>query len=125
MACAADMTKYYPDRLRGLSLKSDQQGRKFFAVPNEYDDHEPYRVYQAMLEDAPQYFLLDTGIDLDIPVTLIHGQLDDVVLVNRSQAVLDKLATAQKKLVIQAEGDHRLSNDDDLLGGKAQKFWSL
>ena len=114
LACAADMTRYYPQRLAGLPTQTDAQGRLFYRVPNQYDDQQPYAIYQHLLDDGEQYQLLDQAIDLTIPVVLIHGMNDDVVPWQRSQRVLQQLRSSQVTLQILKDGDHRLSSPPDL-----------
>ncbi len=112
LACAADMTKYYPQRVEGLSLEVDKLGRKFYSVPNEYDDQQPYKIYANLIEDGEQHCLLDKPIHLTAPVYLIHGKLDDVVPWQRSEQVHALLPNARLHLV--DDGDHRLSRSEDL-----------
>ncbi len=110
IACAADMTRYYPSRLKGLPTLSDERGRNYFSVPNEYGDQLPYRVYQHLIDDGGAHYLLDQPIDLTIPVRLIHGVDDDVVEWQRSERVLAQLTSKDATLQLIKNGDHRLSN---------------
>ena len=114
LACAADMTKYYPERIDDLHKEVDSQGRVFYALPNEYDNQEPYKIYQRLIDDGEQYFLLGSPINLDIPIHLIHGQDDDVVPWQRSQQVLDRLVSKNASLHLIKNGDHRLSNPESM-----------
>ncbi|GHA00409.1 alpha/beta hydrolase [Arenicella chitinivorans] len=114
IACAADMTDYYPARLAGFPRQLDPHGRQYYAVPNEYDNHEPYRIYQSLLEDGAQYTLLDSTISILAPVRLIHGIDDDVVPWQRSEAVLQRLETQYCSLSLVKHGDHRLSKPHEL-----------
>lgn len=112
LACAVDMTKYYPQRLEGLDQEVDKQGRTFYSVPNEYDDQEPYKIYTHLIDDGERHFLLDKSIPLTIPVHLIHGKQDDVVPWGRSEQVHALLPNAHLHLV--DDGDHRLFRSQDL-----------
>jgi pimeloyl-ACP methyl ester carboxylesterase len=114
IACAADMTSHYPSRLTELAAQQDASGRRFYAVPNDYDDQAPYAVYQAMLDDGEQYQLLNAPIPITAPVRLIHGLDDDVIPWQRSQAVLSRLTCDQGSLVLLKNGDHRLSKPHEL-----------
>lgn len=115
IACAADMTRYYPARLSGLSRNIDDKGRAYYEVPNEYDDGQPYHVYQAMIDSGESHFLLHQPINLTIPVHLIHGVQDDVIEWQRSQKVMEQLASTDVTLTLIKDGDHRLSKAGDLL----------
>ncbi len=114
IACAADMTQYYPERVHRLKKEIDSQHRVFYSVPNAYDDQEPYRIYQHLIDDGEQHFLLNGPIPLDIPVHLIHGQKDDVVPWQRSETVLELLISKNATLHLVKHGDHRLSHASDL-----------
>lgn len=115
LACAADMTKYYPQRLDGLEQEKDEFGRFFYSLANEYDNQEPYKIYQQLIDDGQQHFLLDDMIELNIPIHLIHGQQDDIVPWQRSQQVLDRLSSSKASLHLIKQGDHRLSTQADLV----------
>lgn len=114
IACAADMTKFYPKRLRGLSPQYDDKGRAFYAVANEYDDQQPYSIYQNLIDDGASHFLLDGEIDLDIPIRLVHGIKDNVVEWQRSQQLINSLSSPRASLLTIELGDHRLSTPRDL-----------
>lgn len=114
VACAADMTRYYPARLAGLTPQTDARGRVFYAVENQYDDGQPYQIYQQLFDDGEQHCLLSDMINLDIPVALIHGQQDDVVEWQRSRRVAQLLAGSDVTLKLIKGGDHRLSKPGEL-----------
>lgn len=114
IACAADMTKFYPDRVSGLPLLRDHKGRAHYEVPNAYDDQQPYRIYQAMIDSGQPYYLLDSAIDFAGPVRLIHGTDDEVIPWQRSEKVLSLITSKQASLTLIKDGDHRLSDVGDI-----------
>jgi pimeloyl-ACP methyl ester carboxylesterase len=114
LACAADMTKYYPEILTDVPAKTDSCGRLYFSVPNEYDDQSPYSIYQHLIDDGANHHLLDASINLTIPVRLIHGVQDEVIPWQRSQEVLEKIQSSDVRLDLIKTGDHRLSSEHDL-----------
>ena len=114
IACAADMTKNYPKRLQGLPLKLDSQQRAYYSVANEYDDQQPYSIYQHLIDDGLSHYLLGHDIDLDIPVRLIHGINDEVVEWQRSAQVMNCLKSKEVNLLTIKSGDHRLSTRENL-----------
>lgn len=114
IACAADMTRYYPIRLAGLARQQDEKGRSFYEVENQYDDEEPYRIYQHLIDDGEQHFLLHKTIELSLPVRLIHGMQDDVVEWQRSVEVAQNLRSSDVSVCLIKEGDHRLSEPSDM-----------
>ena len=115
IACAADMTKFYPERLKELELRRDAKDRYFYRVPNSYDNEEDYFIYQALIDDGDTHMLLDNSIPIEVPVRLLHGELDDVVAWDRSVAVLEKLESKDVRFELIKGGDHRLSTAPDLM----------
>jgi len=114
IACATDMTKYYPKRLQGLTANQDKLGRTFYSVKNEFDDKQPYSIYQKLIDDGHSHYLLDAPIELDIPIRLVHGMKDDVVEWQRSELLLNRLTSSKANLLTLESGDHRLSTPEDL-----------
>jgi pimeloyl-ACP methyl ester carboxylesterase len=114
IACAADMTEFYPAKLSHLLPHTDDHGRAFYSVPNGFDDGQPYNIYQSMIDDGKQHCLLNSPINLLIPISLIHGVQDDVVPWQRSKKVAENLLSKQVVLKYQDKGDHRLSTEEDL-----------
>ena len=114
IACAADMTKYYQKRLDGVPTQTDESGRIFYRVANQYDDQQPYSIYQHLIDDGESYFVLNKPIDLNIPVRLIHGLEDDVIEWQRSSQVMACLSSEKTSLLTIESGDHRLSREEDI-----------
>lgn len=127
LACAVDMTRYYPPQHyrqeMQLTAQTDEKGRTYYTVPNLYDDQEPYLVYESLLQDGEQYCLLDDpSIDLgnNIPVQIIHGEKDVDVPPERSKLLLEKLLASSSSHNMDAtlhlieDGDHRLSEPQHL-----------
>ncbi len=114
IACAADMTKFYPNRLQGLTANRDSLGRTFYSVENEYDDKQPYSIYQKLIDDGCSHYLLDAPIELDIPIQLVHGKRDEVIEWQRSELLLNRLTSSDVNLLTLESGDHRLSTPENL-----------
>lgn len=114
IACAADMTTEYAKRLDGVPPQLDEKRRTFYRVENEFDDQQPYSIYQNLIDDGASHLLLDGPIELDIPIRLVHGIKDDVVEWQRSAQVMACLRSQQVSLLTVESGDHRLSRQQDL-----------
>jgi len=116
-AAATKSKRFIINRLRrwyDTLLPIDDKSRVFYSAPNEYDDQQPYSIYQHLIDDGSSYYLLEHAIELDIPVRLIHGEKDEVVDWQRSQQVLDCLTSSNASLLKVKTGDHRLSTEADL-----------
>lgn len=114
LACATDMTRYYSQRLNGLSPERDCAGRVYYSLDNQYDDQVPYRIYQNLIDDGEQHFLMEESIPLSMPISLLHGMQDDVVEWQRSARLAELLESEDVTVTLSKSGDHRLSRDADL-----------
>ena len=68
-----------------------------------------YPISSQLIKDGMQNKVLSKKLNLKIPVTMIHGQKDEVVPVLFSKKVLSSFNKAKKKLVVIKNGDHSLS----------------
>lgn len=80
----------------------------FITRPSPYAD-TPYRYARALLEDAEDSLLLESGIPLFCPVRLLHGTHDDAVRVDISHRLMAALGSDDVQLTLVKDGDHRLS----------------
>ena len=69
-----------------------------------------YPITLQLIKDGRKNKVLNRKINLDISVTMIHGQKDEVVPTIYSKLVLKVFTKAKKKNVIIKNGDHSLSN---------------
>ena len=68
-----------------------------------------YPISSQRIKDGMRNKVLSKKLNLKIPVTMIHGQKDEVVPVLFSKKVLSSCKKAKKKLVVIKNGDHSLS----------------
>ena len=54
------------------------------------------------------------SVDVDIPVTILHGLDDDVVPYQRSLQLAAALTSDRVDVILRKNGDHRLSREEDL-----------
>ena len=80
--------------------------------PSEYGD--PFPITYKLLIDSDSMCLMDAPIDLSIPVALLHGKMDTDVPWQLSQKLAQNLPNATVNAHFIADGDHRLSRDQDL-----------
>ena len=69
-----------------------------------------YPITYQLIKDGKKNKILHKKIDLQIPVTMIHGSKDTTVPVSFSKKVLKLFINAKKKLVAIKNGDHSLFN---------------
>ena len=123
-----------PDKIRGLvgiasspdftediwhRRMSDQQRKLmneqgYIAQPSDYRE-EPVIITKQLLESGKKHLLLHKQLlDLDIPVTLIHGLKDQDVPWQKSKELHRLIGEDKCELILVPNGAHRLSRDEDL-----------
>ena len=69
-----------------------------------------YPITLQIIKDGRKNKVFNKKLKSKIPVTMIHGQKDEVVPISYSRKVLKIFKNAKKKLVIIKNGDHSLSS---------------
>lgn len=111
IAAAPDFTRYIDKKFTPEQKKAlEEQG--FFKAPSEYG--EDLIMTRQFLEDGERQCLLDRDIDLEIPVTLLQGKLDDDVHWKMTGKIAAKLPKTTVRSILIEDGDHRLSRPQDL-----------
>lgn len=82
-------------------------------VPSEYDDI-PFPITRRLIDDGEQRGVLQSTIEIDCPVRLIHGQSDHDVPYTLSIEYARQLRSDDVELTLIKDGDHRLSSDRHL-----------
>ena len=113
LAAAADFaTELTPKTLGAAALRQiDEQGVYFQPTPYGPD---PYIWTKLLLEDAKQHCVLDGTLNLPCPLHLIQGQQDPDVPWHHALKTIESVKAPQICLRLLADGDHRLSRDQDL-----------
>lgn len=113
IAAAPDFTHdLLPARL-GTEIMAQIEREGFYAAPSEYSD-TAYIITQGLLEDGERQRVLNTPLNLDLPVRLIHGTADADVPWAQSQKLMAALTSEDVELILVKDGDHRLSSAQDL-----------
>jgi pimeloyl-ACP methyl ester carboxylesterase len=84
------------------------------SIPSNYGAGEPYIISRALIEDGRENLLLKDDIAIDCPVRLLQGMKDADVPWRTALAVADKLTGDDVEVVLVKDGDHRLSEPQDL-----------
>ncbi|GAB6052213.1 alpha/beta hydrolase [Magnetospira thiophila] len=113
LAAAPDFTEdLLPDEL------SDNQWARLMRdgrvdLPSPYSD-EPTPITRKLVEDGRDMLLLRDDIELTCPVRLIHGQRDPDVPWSTSLRIAEQIRSTDVELLLVKDGDHRLSEPQDL-----------
>jgi len=76
----------------------------------------PYPITRELIEDGRKHLLLDKDIPIAVPVRLIHGTKDADVPWQISVTLMERLASNDISLKLIKNGDHRLSQPEQLNG---------
>ncbi len=126
------LAKRFPDRIAGLvgiaaapdftvrrwEAFTDAQRRKIvvderIALPSQYDE-APYVYTARLFEDGAAQCVLTESLELPFPVRLLHGTADPDVPYGVSVALLEHVDCDDAKLTLIKDGDHRLSEPEQL-----------
>jgi pimeloyl-ACP methyl ester carboxylesterase len=115
IAAAPDFTRdlmwnLFPDEVKKTILDT---GR--FEQPTDYGD-DPYIITKNLIEDGNRHLLLDNAIELECPVRLYQGMKDADVPWNTSIRITDALTSKNVEVTLVKDGDHRMSEPEQLEG---------
>ena len=113
LAAAPDFTQRLQASLTAAQ-REQLAGAGYADLPNCYDDGEPYRIGQHLLEEGAMHLLLAGEIPVNVPVRLIQGQCDEDVPWQLALELAGKLSSADVEVQLVKAGDHRLSEPPDL-----------
>ncbi|WP_372717962.1 alpha/beta hydrolase [Immundisolibacter sp.] len=81
--------------------------------PSQYSQ-QPYVITHHLVQDGKQHLLLQAPIAVTCPVRVLQGMRDTDVPWERALILVDRLTSDDVTLTLLKNGDHRLSNADDL-----------
>jgi pimeloyl-ACP methyl ester carboxylesterase len=114
IAAAPDFT----EDLMWRGFSADQQQRLleqgYVDLPNCYDDQEPYRITQKLIEDGRNQLVLTKAMALDMPIRLIQGIEDADVPWSTAARIMEQVTSPDVEITYVKSGDHRLSEPHDL-----------
>ena len=107
-----------PEFLENIMWKKFSKKMKKETIKNgiynlKHGNYEYPLTYQ-LINDGRKNKVLNKKINLNIKVTMVHGEKDEAVKVSYSRKVLKLFPNAKKKLNIVKNGDHSLSNKKGL-----------
>lgn len=84
-----------------------------FARPSRYGP-DPYPITRKLIEDGRQHLVMRKTIPLDAPVRILQGMKDPDVPWRHALKLVEALASKDIVLHLVKNGDHRLSEPDDI-----------
>lgn len=113
IASAPDFTKgLIWDKLPKDAQQKIMQGETY-SLTSDYGD-DPYPISQALIEDGHNHLILNSTIDLNVPVRLIHGLKDVDVPSDLSVELSEKLSSDNVAVTLMPHADHRMSEPPQL-----------
>jgi pimeloyl-ACP methyl ester carboxylesterase len=97
----------------GPALRQELEGNGVIYRPSAYSD-EPYPMTLKLIEDARNHLVLRDTIPLDCPIRLLQGMKDPDVPWRTSLRIAEQVRSADVRLTLIKDGDHRLSREQDL-----------
>lgn len=81
-------------------------------VPSQYG--EPTPITLKLIQDGADHLVLNGSMPIRCPVRLLHGQADPDVPWELALRIAERVETADARVVLIKDGDHRLSRPADL-----------
>lgn len=92
-----------------------------YTLPTPYDEDGFSLAYQVV-EDARQFNIFANSVDYPFPVTILHGENDEVVPLELSQRFVQH-ASSKIDLTVVPGGDHRLTTEIQTIIEIVDKNW--
>ena len=112
IASAPDFTKEIMWKNFSKKTKSIIKSGKIYFMPSSYGN--PYPISKRLIFDRSKHLVLNKKIKCNFPVRLFHGLKDTVVDVNFSIRLTKTLLSNDTIITFQKNGDHSLSQTEDL-----------
>ena len=112
VAPAPDMTEALMWQEAGEDARNAIMKDGVWLRPSAYGD--PYPITRKLIEDGRKHLLLDRGLDLDMPVRILHGDQDADVPWQHGLRTFNALRGSDIQFTLIKGGDHRLSRDQDI-----------
>lgn len=113
IASAPDFTEKLIWEKLNAEQKEILQKEGVYYAPSCYGE-EPYPITMKLIEEARNHLLLDKEINLDMPVSLLHGTADEDVPWQVSTNLLQLITSKNATLTLVKDGNHRLSEPAQL-----------
>jgi pimeloyl-ACP methyl ester carboxylesterase len=112
IAAAPDFTQRLMWEAMAPSERATLQRDGVLYVPSRYGDPTP--ITRALIEDGANHLVLTGRIPIHCPVRLLHGQADPDVPWELALRIAEQVETADVRVILVKDGDHRLSRPADL-----------
>lgn len=112
VAPAADMTEALMWQGADKSARQALIEDGVWLRPSAYGD--PYPITRKLIEDGRKHLLLADGLDLNMPVRILHGDRDEDIPWEHGLRTFNAVRGRDVEFTLIKGGDHRLSRDQDI-----------
>ncbi len=113
IAPAVDFTEILMWQAFPAAIRAEIERNGVWYRPTEYDPN-PNPITLALIEDGRRNGLLDAPFDPGCPIHILQGMRDPDVPYTHALRILERLPPERTLLTLVADGDHRLSRDQDI-----------
>lgn len=113
IASAPDFTENLIWNMLDDSAKKQLQENGIYNLESEYGE-EPYPINYELIKEGRNHLLLGNKIEINCPVRLLHGLLDNDVPHELSIELSQRITSENLCVNLVAEGDHRMSKPEDI-----------
>lgn len=115
LAAAPDFTEDLMLNWLSAEQKAEIERDGQAALPSDDDPNDPYIITKRLIEDGKNHLLLRDPLNIQMPVRLIQGMKDLDVPWQTALKIQDTLITDDVEIQFVKNGDHRLSEPNDLI----------
>lgn len=90
--------------------------------PDAYE-REPYTVEYRLIDDARQYDVLESPVEITVPLHIVHGDADTIVPLATTLEFIANAHTSRVMLEVVPGGDHRLLDHIPLIIDHIDQVW--
>ena len=113
IAAAPDFTEDLMWRRFPAEVRAAIEQKGVYHLPSDYSE-SPYPITKHLIEEGRRHLLLNAPIPLRCPVRLLQGQRDPDVPWQTALRLAEKLESDDVEVTLIKDGDHRLSEPQDL-----------
>ena len=115
IAAAPDFTEEIYKHILNKEQKKQLNKNGFLKIQSEYDK-EGYLITKELIHSGNENLILNDSLySIKCPIRLIHGKNDQDVSWKKSVQIFEKIKSQNAELILIKDGDHRLSNDNNLI----------
>lgn len=105
-----------------IEVKNKWQADTYMSFPDAYGE-EPYSLRYDIMQDAEQYDVMHTNVDIGIPLHIVHGENDPIISITRTENFIQHAHLPKLNFERIPGGDHRLTEHIPLIIRHIDALW--